>query len=262
MVDLHITDGFGPSALDPIPFEHALKRLRSFLTAPYSGWVSYDLASVHPRKDGYFEAVSPWSLLLADALAGQVSISNIASFDREQRSRFAERVTAIPADVDLGQMSDDGIAAVCLLAQMGFKGVWGPKITKVAALYRPRAMPVLDGYIAIAFGYKRTSYSEGVAPRWGAIERTIQRIASWLAENGRTVHELRAATADLVPATHTLTDVRLVDIILWTSQDDQFDRPGSKRNFWLNRPEGTPIGLDDVEPIFLVDHGQDFRDKV
>ncbi len=37
---------------------------------------------------------------------------------------------------------------------------------------------VLDGYVAMAFGIKRTDISEGKAPRWNRIARMVDAVAA------------------------------------------------------------------------------------
>src|SRR5665647_805145 len=156
---IDVTAGFDDDVLGPIPLLDAQRRLLSFCNSARSGWVTYDLAAHHARSAGAFNTVAPWSLLWADALAGQVSIGNVADFTSERRTWFAELVGRIPERVDLGDMNPTERADVVNLCKFGFAGAWGPKITKVAALYRPRAVPVLDGYVALAFGYRRDGFT-------------------------------------------------------------------------------------------------------
>ena len=128
---------------------------------------------------------APGPLLLADALAGRVSVVDVHSFIRNLDA-FVDLLVEVP-DVDLAAMDDDQLARVVDLCTFGFPGVWAPKVTKVAALYRPRAVPVLDGYMALAFGYARERFSNGREPRHQAIDavvralamRTRRRLRSW-----------------------------------------------------------------------------------
>lgn len=247
-----VTAQFGGSALPAVSFSDALHRLRTFVTHPHSGWSTYDLAAVHARESGAFDWVTPWSLLLADALAGQISIRNVSDFNFERRREFAKRVGAIPVAVDLADLDKDGVAAVVLAAQYGFPGVWAPKITKVASLYRPHAVPVLDGHVAAAFGHTRTRFSEGTEPRWEAIRVTIETMAEWLRDNKETITGLREQATDAAPDMEILSDSRILDIVLWTSQDDRTERSASPKDFWLTRDVGAPISLESVQAVRLI----------
>jgi hypothetical protein len=67
---------------------------------------------------------------------------------------FVDLLRAVP-DEDLGAMDEDSISNVVALCTFGFPWVRVAKVTKVAAFYRPRAVPILDRLIAKAFGYRR-----------------------------------------------------------------------------------------------------------
>lgn len=249
---LDVARGFSGDALPPIPYEHALTRVISFCTNPASGWLSYDLCGVEARKSGLFASVTPWSLLLADALAGRVQVGDVAGFTLEQRTRFATRLAAVPVG-DLNSLEQVGRQAVSMVCRFGFPGVWAPKTTKMAALYRPASIPVLDGYVAMAYGFQREGFSEGLEPRWQRIERVVNALAETLDMHSGILTKIRVDARDLVPDLPLIPDLRLLDMIIWTSQDDRMIRPGKVLGLWLGADLSNrrPITLEQVAPVHL-----------
>lgn len=249
VVDFDIAVGYEGATLGAVPFDDAVARVLAFCTSPSSGWITYDLAGVHARRAGRFDEVSAWALLLADALAGQVSIRNVADFTQARRERFAELTRAVHPDRDLGRMEAAERDAVVDLCMFGFPGVWGPKVTKVAALYRPRAVPVLDGYLAWAFGFSREAFSLGEGLRRQRVTKVIDTLARWHRDNVDVVDALRDAVRPTVPEVSLVSDVRLLDIVIWTSQDDRLVRPKKPRDAWLKAGVGQRTPLDAVAPV-------------
>jgi hypothetical protein len=80
-----VAQGFGGTALPGVAHEDALHRVQVFCTQADSGWITYDLAGHLAREAGHFTSVGHWSMLYAQALAGQITISNVAAFTRERR---------------------------------------------------------------------------------------------------------------------------------------------------------------------------------
>jgi hypothetical protein len=247
MTAFDIARGF-PGGISPIPSDHAAKRVISFCCDPHSGWRTYDLAGAAARAAGHFETVAPWSLLWADALAGQLSVENLGEFSLERRTTFARRISAVPAGKDLAAFDESERDALRKLCTFGFRGVWAPKSTKVSSLYRPRAVPILDGYVAMAFGFKREGFSEGEAPRWNRIARVIDALAAYLDEHRDQVIELRETARAAVKDIDVASDLRLLDIVIWCSQDDLLERRGKRRNVWLDAPRRS-YEPDPVTPI-------------
>ncbi|OBG94395.1 hypothetical protein A5697_26275 [Mycobacterium sp. E3251] len=253
MSEFDIARGF-PGGIPPIPTDHAVKRVVAFCCSPRSGWRSYDLAGAAARAAGHFDTVAPWSLLWADALAGRLSVDDLDGFSLERRTTFAERISAVPAAKDLAVFDESEREAVRNLCTFGYPGVWAPKSTKVSSLYRPHAVPVLDGYVAMAFGFNRTDFSEGKAPRWNRIARVIDALAAYLDEHRDQMIELRETARVSVRDIDVASDLRLLDIVIWCSQDDFLERPGKKRNGWLDSPNGA-YEPDPVTPIPVTTGG-------
>jgi len=241
MADFEIGTG-NNLGLPPIPFADAVKRVAAYLGQTGSGWATYDLPAIHARRAGQFLTVGPWSLLLANALSGRVDQKNVAEFSLEHREEFARRIAAVPENVSLANLSPGQLTAVTHLASFGFKGVWGPKTTKLAALYRPDSVPVLDSQMAQAFGLKRNAFSAG--KQWTIhIGDVVEKIAAWLrnSANTQTLAQLRAEVAQTAPDITLMSDVRLLDMVLWTAQDDRESRRSTKKTPWLDmQPAAAP----------------------
>jgi hypothetical protein len=260
-VTINVTAGFPGDVLAPVPIDEAANRIRVYCTSPYSGWAVYDLAGASARSAGLLTDVTAWSLLFANALNGRVDITQLADFNRARRREFADRIGRIPADRDLHRMADEEIAAVIHACQFGFDGAWAPRITKLGALYRPAAVPVLDGYVGMAFGYHREDLSVRVQ-RFGLnrqerIAAIVRALAAYLREHRDTVVQLRAQVSPTVPdlaaapsSEHAslIPDLRLLDIVVWTAMDDRIATRAGRSPRWLGGPVGPHIPSEAVAP--------------
>ncbi|SDL77136.1 hypothetical protein SAMN04487913_11472 [Arthrobacter sp. ok362] len=245
-VCLNLSPGM-PGGIGSIPLHDAVARVVSFCTHPKSGWQTYDMLGAMARRRGHFNEIAPWSLLWADTLAGRLSVADVAGFTHELRSDLVERLRALPAK-DLLSMDDGEVDRLTRLCRFGFSGVWAPKITKMLALYRPDAVPVLDGYVAMAMGFTRNGFSSGKEPRWQRIQQTLLALRTVLRHQSAELQQIRKEVSLSVPGISEATDLRLLDIIIWTSQDDSMPRPGSPANYWLHRgpEEYRTVRLDPV----------------
>lgn len=238
--------------IGPIQVDAAQRRILAYCTEPKSGWGIYDLARRIARDEGALERVTSWSLLLANALNGQVSLSNVADFTLERRVLFARCITRVP-DVDLITMDNEEVERVVDVCCFGFPGVWGPKTTKLAALYRPRSVPVLDGHVALAFGFSREGFSNAALEhgldRRARIQHAVNAFRHALADHSATIAMLRASVCPAVPEIEALADLRLLDMVIWTSQDDLISRRGSPLNRWLNGKQRSHIPLENFHSV-------------
>lgn len=250
-VMLDFTVGFSGNILGPIQLDDAVRRVVAFCCSPQSGFLGYDLAGAAARSTGRLAEVGPWTILLAEALAGRVTVGNVHGFARHIRE-FAELLAEV-RDKDLALLDSRESAAVTAFCSFGFAGAWAPKITKVGALFRPKAIPIMDGYLALAFGYTRDAFSAGVAPRQQAIDRVITALAAGITANEEKLRRVRSRAASCVPAVTFLSDLRLADVIIWTAQDDRMERPGKPRDAWLQMEPGEPPTLADVAWVPLAD---------
>jgi hypothetical protein len=242
---LEFTAGFPGDVLGPVPVDQAVERVVAFCRSPRSGFLGYDGVGHLARQSGRLAEVGPWSILLADALAGRVSVGNVHGF-AEHIEGFAARLQEVP-DRDLATLNEAELASVAEFCAFGFAGAWAPKITKVGALFRPKSIPVLDGYVALAFGYARDSFSTGQTSRRTAIRRVIEALAHKIRAQATLLEDVRVQAEQQVAAVHVLSELRLADIIIWTSQDDRMERVGKPRNAWLHQPEGEEPPLHDLK---------------
>ncbi|MEU2614133.1 DUF6308 family protein [Micromonospora sp. NPDC007271] len=248
---LDFTSGFEGDVLGPVPIEKAARRILAYCTDPRSGWGVYDLAAIHARKAGMLDEVTAWSLLLANALNAQVTLGDAAAFERSRRGEFASLLGRIPPEVDLDEMIERDLDRVIAACSFGFTGVWGPKATKLAALFRPRSVPVLDGHIAVAFGFGREAFSDRAVQRsltrQERIAEVVRALARGIAAHRPEIAELRALVEPTVPEVQLISDLRLVDMALWTSQDDRQQRRAKQGKRWEERPVGPRLPIEDFE---------------
>jgi len=247
-VQMDLSPGM-PGGIGVRPIQDVVARVVGYCTHPRSGWHTYNMLGSVARRGGHFKEIAPWSLLWATTLAGRLSASDIARFTHEVRSELAQRLSGLSAK-DLAEMDDDDVKGLTLLCRSGFHGVWAPKVTKMLALYRPDAVPILDGHVAMAMGFRRDGFRSGAEPRWERIEQTLLALRSILRDQQGELTQIRDQVAHEVPDIGEATYLRLLDIIIWTSQDDRMSRPGSPANYWLNRqPREYQLGRFDPVPL-------------
>lgn len=71
-------------------------------------------------------------------------------------------------------------------------------------------------------------------------------LASRIEEQEAVIGYVRGRVQEVVPAASVVSDLRLVDIVLWTAQDDRMERSGKPCNAWLAATPGVPPSLTDV----------------
>jgi hypothetical protein len=232
-----------------IPLDHAVARVGAFCSDPDSGFLAYDLVGHVARKSGRLEEIGPWTILVADALAGRIRVGDVNKFACHIEE-FAKRLGDVPEE-DLARTNEDGLRRVIDFCGYGFRGAWAPKITKVGALFRNEAIPILDGHLARAFGYPRNGFTAGRESRWAAITKVVSALRVGIDAQSEELARVRDRVAVKAPAVMVLSDVRLTDLILWTSQDDR-DSLALGRLPWQERPTRTPpLTLDLVRWISL-----------
>src|SRR5438445_779384 len=77
------------------------------------------------------------------------------------------------------------------------------------------------GHVARAFGYPRNGFTAGREPRWAAITKVVSALRVGINAQKEELATVRDRVAVNAPAVTILSDVRLTDLILWTSQDDR-----------------------------------------
>lgn len=258
---IDVTADFDGDVLGPVPIDEAAGRILAYCTSRSSGWAVYDLASISARRAGLLDEVAAWSLLFANALNGRVDVKQLSYFDQSLRRGFASLIGRIPANLDLHNMNNDELSSVIDACCFGFKGAWAPKITKLGALYRPRAIPVLDGYVSMAFGYRSDDLST-VALRFGRgrrerISAIVHALAVYLHDHQGVMARLRTIIAPTVPELATaeaevglplISDLRLLDMVMWTAIDDRLATRAGEPPRWLGRSIGSHISPAELAP--------------
>ncbi|PID53801.1 MAG: hypothetical protein CSB46_06045 [Micrococcales bacterium] len=178
-----------------------------------------------------------------------MTIRHVADFSLARREEFVRLLRLVPAGVDLADTDAEQLEALIDLCMFGFPGVWGPKVTKMAALFRPRIVPILDGYVAAAFGYQRDAFSVGGTLRRDRIRRVVEELRDILSRYRADLAELRAQVAESIPEIELISDVRILDIVIWTTQDDSISRPRKPVNAWLDAVTGERVSVQDVRPV-------------
>lgn len=150
------------------------------------------------------------------------------------------------------------------------EAAWAPRITKLGAVYRAAAIPVMDGYVGMAFGSRRDDLSVKVQ-RFGLnrqewIAAIVRAMAVYLRDHRDTVAQLRALVSPTVlepaaaPAPELaplIPDLRLLDMVVWTAMDDRIAARAGRSPRWLGRPIGAHIPVEAVapEPIHTAGDG-------
>lgn len=241
MTTIHPTAGFEGDTLPPIELDDAARRVVAYASDPDSDWATRDVIGHAARQAGAFDVVSPWTVLLGDRLAGQFTEAKAGDFTLADRREFVALLDAVPAEKDLADFAPEERARVTALCRFDFTGVWGPKSSKVPAMYRPRAVPTLDETVALAFGLSRIGFTEGDPVR---IRGVVDAYALTLHDAREAVASLRATVRERVPDVDLVSDVRLLDIVITTSQEDRTESPGSPRNAWRSHGDREYRGLD------------------
>lgn len=192
---------------------------------------------------------------------GRPTVSDVARFDAQLRSDFASRVAAVPDNVGLADMTALELEAVAHLCSFGFPGAWAPKTTKMAALYRPHAVPIMDSHLSLIFdlgqdGFTRVG-SKKELPRCTRVRVALAGLREALRQNEAWLARLAQEVAD-IPGMDATSDLRLLDIVLWTSWDDQRQtRRGERgRQRWNERSPGQLIPLGAMKPVAVEPGGR------
>jgi hypothetical protein len=240
---------FGGGAKE-IPVEDAIARVRAYCTDPLSGWHTYDRTSHVARQEGVFDRVSPWSILWAETLNGQPRAADVIRFEKAMRDRIANGVSTLRGR-QLCELVESEVAELVNLCTEGDKGFWAPKVTKMLALYLPECTPVLDGNVAEFMGLKRDAFSKRCRATDGTMSGRRENIAAvigtlrtTLRENAEVLQEVRDKVTLDVPDLSRASDVRLLDIILWTTQQDR----GTSKDRWVDIG-ARPYETVDLTPV-------------
>lgn len=248
-------DGTDGESLGSIDVAEATRRVKAYCSHAESGWVVYDVAAEALRPSGLFDTVTPWSLNWANLLNGRVSVTDIIRFNKVKREEYCDLLRTVPVATPLAELDEDETKAVAALCAFGFDGVWAA--TKMSALYRPASVPVLDGHLATALGFARNAFAVNAPKsaqygRSGKIGSAVFGLQRMLRDSADELAVVRRALVTENPTASFISDLRLLDIILWTSENDRRSQPTTKSRTQDHAPgTGTPalVTIDDVAPI-------------
>lgn len=202
-------------------------------------------------------ALSPWSILIESALAGQANGDGVSSFCTDHRKSLASLIAALPDDTDL---STDHVEAIVALATFTSPGVRLAKTTKVAAAFRPRAVPIIDSKCCNAFGLSVPETEAKTARTVRAITEAYAVILGDHRDTLTAIREVAVLTAPIYRRRDIISNLRLLDIIIWCAQNlrdytgrdttrawnTSTDAPATDTT-WMTDPESwttpTPIPL-------------------
>lgn len=225
-IEIPPLEGAAHPPLGPIDVGEAVSRVVVYCSTRLSGWAVYDVAAEALRPTGLFDAITPWSLNWANLLNGRATVTDVARFDVDHRKTLAGLLARIPLDTPLETLEGADLEAVVAVCAFGFSGVWAAKTTKMAALYRPAAVPVLDGHIATAFGFAQNDFAIRArrSARYGRTDKirfTVHSLRQNLRDNATQIQRVREELVTMNPTASFISDLRLLDIILWTTEDSR-----------------------------------------
>lgn len=202
-----------------IPFDEFIRRTVAFALYEGSGFLTYDLAGVLARAEHRLSCVGPWTVLLATTLGVQVRGRAVRSMVGSLE-QFADLLHAIPCGKDLHALAGFEKQRVTAFCRFHVPYVRRATVTKIGALYRPRAIPIVDSKIAKIYG------------------GTDDQVVDGLAEDiGRQFPQLQAAQAKAAVTAPDLASVSLLrfcDIGIWTTLYDR--RTKDDTETWLATP--------------------------
>lgn len=225
-----------------ISTQDATARLINFARSQKSGFTLFDRAGMAARASGRLDEVGPWTLSLAVTLNGRVSIPALNNLLAEI-PLFAQRLHAVPQGVDLHLLDPSALGNVKDFCTFQVKGALAPLVTKVGALFRPHAVPVLDSETALAYGLKRSAFSTRGNSRISSIHRVIDQRREELGGQSALLELVRQQAAQAVPDIGDLTLLRVSDIIVWASMVDKTTKTNDPKKTWAGANLQTNSGL-------------------
>jgi hypothetical protein len=151
----------------------------------------------------------------ANRAGARISAGQIAVI-LERRPAIQRALRAIPLDATLAGEADavpwDALRRLC----DGFadvKGVGFSKMTKTLHWKRPALIPILDSVVQAYLAED----DPGAAVAYG--ERSLALVRGYQRDVARNHGVLAAARTDLAARGHQLTEVRILDLLIWSAQE-------------------------------------------
>lgn len=184
------------------------------------GFYVYDLQGLRARQRGLLQEVDPWTFLLPGALGGYVTYKDLWGV-LEEVGEFATLLRAVPDNRDLHEMDTEDLATVKELCRFSCYGVQAAKVTKVAALFRPAAVPILDRDVGRAYGRQFSGRPENqsfaIEEMARNIEESLGALVAARAEATKTVSDLGA-----------LSLLRFFNILVWANQRGEYQKTAGR----------------------------------
>ncbi len=218
-----------------IQFPEALARLVAYAREPGGGFDTYDLAGVQARNQRILTEVGPWTPLLSATLDGTPLPAGVLRSLLEVSSTFADLIREIP-DIDMHLLSDEDHSRLAALCQFGVDGFRADRVTKVAHLYRPKAVPILDKAVVATYGHQPDLLSPAT------VARTVEQLTADINTHNVRLRRLHQRAAEFAPDLEHVSLVRVVGILIWTSYEDTVVR---RVPYWsAGRPDLVASRLD------------------
>ena len=218
-----------------IQFPDALARLVSYAREVDGGFDTFDLAGVQARNQHILTEVGPWTPLLSTTFGGDPLDGHVTRSFIQVSATFADLIREIP-DIDLHLLADVDHARLAALCQFGVEGFRADRVTAVAHLYRPKAVPVLDRSVVSTYGH----HPDLLSP--ATVARTVEQLTADITTHHVRLRRLHQRAAEFAPDLEHVSLVRVVGILIWTTHQDTVVR---QVPYWsAARPNPVPSRLD------------------
>ena len=188
-----------------VEVEHPLELALEFLAA-YSSFDAYDPSAPASFDEG--------DLRLANRGGARISAAEIGAI-LERRTEIERALRKIQPDASLADAA--GLVPWIPLQQLfeafaGIRGVGFSKMTKALHKKRPGLIPMLDSVVQ---AYLTSDDSE--TPSAGSFgERAVALVRSYKRDLDRNRSALREIQQELASRTFRLTEVRILDLLIWS----------------------------------------------
>jgi Family of unknown function (DUF6308) len=193
-----------------VEVEHPLELVLEFLTA-YSSYDSQDAA-----RPASFEEVD---LRRANRGGARIAATEIAAI-LERRDEIERALRQIQPDASLAEATSAVPWAPLTRLFDGFadiRGIGLSKMTKALHPKRPALIPILDSVVQAYL----TTDDAGAAPSASFGERATALVRAYKEDLDRNRSALQALRRDLLHRDQPLTEVRILDLLIWSVSTSQ-----------------------------------------
>jgi hypothetical protein len=179
----------------------------------------YDLIKSDPNSIGildfaipaFLEAVPPFNKILPEF----ESPEGTKSFDAMSRA-----LRRLPSKIDLWdwERNETNEEKLLLLYKLCSRPYFrAARITKMLHVKRPRLIPIIDSYVAQAWGL-------GVPQTPSGMMTMTFRISEELGQRRNSIEAIKEIASELGPPYASLSRLRLYDIVAWRQEDEERPR--------------------------------------